>query len=253
MLGKQLMIFSLMTVSLLAHSQIGYRHLKPDISWEEHGFHNANLIDITVDDSLFDNTDYEYTHSLNLSLIVDQNSQWTEKLVREEFKKTLYIYAQCGIQIKSAKYISIKMPFQNYDFLAKYTGKGSTKLNTTRALQSISKLPSHIDKPIIFFAETLDQSLNVLAFREKTHTNNKTRDLINTAYVSTNLLKSFETDIININYSSMAHELGHLLDYIRHTKSGQINLMSNDIRFKSDVLTEDQCLLFKKSKLLTPL
>ncbi|MBT7608925.1 MAG: hypothetical protein HN576_04165 [Bacteriovoracaceae bacterium] len=201
--------------------------------WELNGFYNPYFKNIDLY-SASDNT--QYTHSVQVDLIMIRGSGWDEETIIERYRKAAEIYKQCGIKLTPARFISVTPP---------------------SGIVDIERSPRNVNQEnsVIKFASAVPKSKGMSTMFVRSFTNGSTgtsgpefaygesSPLYNKTWLTTDVIDDNYTGIRE-NYSPEAHELSHNLLNIGHM-DGEPNLLHGDYNSLNDVLTDEQCEIMK--------
>lgn len=203
--------------------------------WEAKGYFNTNISYLSVEDYYPEHSGV-YTHKLDLTLVNLRGSGFNKSLIEDRIKRVAKIYRQCGIKITEAKIVESDPPDGNLDI--SYKNKDDTKL--------ARKAPEK-RRPILFLVRSNIEGHSGYAWN-RSHNFGPPREDI--SVVTSNILSKSHTTSTNQEYSTIAHEIGHILCSCGHIDGDENNLMSNSYNNLSGDINKDQCDVFRESPLV---
>jgi hypothetical protein len=172
----------------------------------------------------------ELYYSLDLNLFLNTyNNRWTSEYIVFELKKTASILKKCGIKLTNIKlYTMNSVDIEN---------------SNTDSYGGISRI---IGKPTVFFIPNGDHKFVGAAYTEKYHKDQL--DLVNTAWIVEAAYIPDEN-----NYSTIAHELFHLLTNQGHNQENVRNILSSSTDYLGSDVDPAQCDAAQRSPLVNKL
>ena len=189
----------------------------------------------------------EFTHTLSLTFIMLRNSDWTEESVREQLTRIAVVYLQCGIKISGAELIIVDSPLAQKSVDVSWVGRDD------ELIAKATPRSSHKNVRVFLFRSEADSMKHDMkrkfAYAYYPKDNFGWDPLDNTVWISSIaddiLRKSYSSD-----YSSLAHEVTHILCKCGHIDSEEKNLMNKISYYLNGDLTPKQCEQIKRSKFL---
>ena len=216
--------------------------------WREAGYLHPAIS--FLDSYLYTTSDEEeYTHGLELDVVVLRGSGWDKDTIKTRVKHLAGIYKQCRLKFKNVKLVEIDPPGDGrLDFFPWY--KSSSQDNEEKQGSSTYRLARSYPDSGERFSITYIRSF----------TNGEAGSSGPIWYwgsESPMLFKEFislisdSVDYIKkrpLGYSIEAHEMGHALFEVTHV--GRDNIMALTSRKRTPKIREDHCEIARKHKLV---
>ena len=224
-------------------------------AWENAGFSNPEFMTVATK---ADDFSKKYTHELTMSLVmfrykseivetvdvVDMSqdeiktikmdlkiSGWTPEILKNSMRRVAEIYSQCGIKIDHVKLVVVDAPDQ--------------LVNVDSFEKMVSKIPV-TPRPTLFFTrERLENDAAGHAYTMDKE-NLFGSVTVNTAWiagiVNTAYHKNLHIEQKQEGYSTVAHELAHLLANSEHINSDDgMNLLGGSPEQQNSHIRREQC------------
>ncbi len=190
----------------------------------------------------------ELRASLPLTLVYLRGSNWSEKRVLRHVRSTAAAFAACGIGLAPVTLVAARAPDGRHDLdmTAQHAEAGVPR--DVHRLASL--LPRSADWPVVFFAGRLlgDRALARSYGRGEIATGGeKDYPYMSTAWIA---YKTHWIERQDEGYSSLAHELAHLLCACEHVAADEPHLLHTHRNRLSSHILPEHCEGMLKSELL---
>lgn len=186
------------------------------------------------------------TKSIDLILVVDENSLWKKENIQEHLDKTQRTLSLCDIQIRSIEFVNVDLPEKTIAQLqVENPYKGPAELKIAKEGMPIDIVTGFMLRTIksksIAFAMNMSSVIN----SERYSNMPSFRPLLNTFWISDNHITNRSTPNAEKSYSTLAHELVHIVGDLGHLENNmRPNLMGgNDNYSKNYYINPEQCRL----------
>lgn len=185
---------------------------------------------------------------LDLTLVWLRGTPWSEKRILSHVERTRAIYRPCGIGLGQIVLARVHAPEHDLDLADLVPGS-----ELPRTVVELSRrLPRSTPWPAVFFIGKLSGGAGpARAFRRGAVDPKLLHryPYMNTAWLS---FKSHWVARRTPEYSTLAHEVGHLLCECGHTNRREPHLMNGYRNFLGVQLESSDCEAFRKSPLVRP-
>ena len=186
---------------------------------------------------------------LSLSLIRLKGSSWTEARVLRQVERTERILGACGIGLGEVEVVAVQTPGRAHDL----TMAADAALPVPRdVLDLAARVPEQAPRPRVFFVGRLlgDDALARSYWRDEGSVEEaKRHPYIGTAWVA---FKTHWMERGDAGYSTLAHELAHLLCECGHEGGERRHLLHRYRNFLSGEILPQHCAAMRASPLLRP-
>ncbi|MBD66314.1 MAG: hypothetical protein CME62_13975 [Halobacteriovoraceae bacterium] len=181
---------------------------------------------------------------LDMVLVVDQNSKWSDQKVIEQINKTQKSLSHCGVQLKVLEIIKVDLPQKTLDQILvqnPYAGMPELKIIAEGKPENI--IVGFLNRKIKKYGSAFAVNITSVKRSEQVPSIPSSRPLLNTFWISDNNIEHTSTPNALPSYSTMAHEIAHIAGDLGHLQDNlKPNLMGgNDAVSKSDYLNPTQC------------
>lgn len=200
--------------------------------------------------------DVEMTHEMELNSVILRGSGWERERVIQHLNYASDVLAQCGIKVNNVNITEVAEPSGNVDFLASgdLPQGHPSALSRTERMDSFARRNPNRQRPVFVFVRDTGPNYNAYTtFADKYRYNNEIipDELYDEA---PRLNYSFVSQGVETNYpefSSVAHELAHMLCQCDHDDS-EPNLLSTNPSLgpKANYIPPSMCDIYKKSPLV---
>ncbi|MBI3550683.1 MAG: hypothetical protein HY078_16725 [Elusimicrobia bacterium] len=201
--------------------------------WANAGFGSPEVASLTLPPAA---SSARITHELPLTLVMFRNAGWTPETVRATVERTAEILSQCAIGIRRVTLVVADAPESSPDIDA--PGRG-------RDLRIGASIPPS-EKPVVFFVGKTHDGNAAWSFNRKyVELWRLDPRVLDTAWVSSEVLSASYRASRHPAYSPTAHELAHILGNRGHVE--EPNILS--AFSPNDRITEEQCGAFRAYEL----
>ena len=213
----------------------------PVATWEGAGFTNAEIKTIDIPTPTKPRA-VVYTHEFDLSVVMLRDAGWNELMVRNSLARTSEIYSQCGIRIGKVKLVTVSSPNEK---------RGLTF--SEEASSDVEMSIPDLKKPIIFLVSWISNTNHAAFAKNRTKLLNEKQ--YDTVWVSSYINSKDYKALRRKEYSTVAHELAHVLGNTGHVTKGHANILREGEvgGLAGDKITKEQCELFKKYPMMKKL
>lgn len=220
----------------VCHSPEQPQSLSEKSKWSDAGFKNTDIISISTPP--IREPSKKITHEFNPSLVMFRNTGWSLDLIQKHLQKVNEIYSQCGIRVGTSKFIMVDPPNNWLDV--------GPEINL-----SLVTMTPVINKPIVYFVRSSLEGHAAYAF---TGTGNTCNEIVcGTAWITDDINSPQRIGMYKANYSTVAHELAHILGDSDHVKDGSTNILADSFDKLDGTINPQQCEKFKNSNLVRKL
>jgi hypothetical protein len=181
---------------------------------------------------------------IDLILVVDDNSLWTKENMMSHIKRTQRTLKLCHIQIRNIEFINVDLPQKTITQLQvsdPYAGPPELKIANEGVPTEVVTgfMLRTINNKSIAFAMNISSVIR----SERFPTMPSFRPLLNTFWISDNHITNTSTPNAEKSYSTLAHELLHIIGDLGHLENNmRPNLMGGNDNFsKSYYINPEQC------------
>lgn len=208
--------------------------------WLARGFEKAEVRNINASDAGAD-------LMLPVSFIRLAGSNWTHERVMRHIRRTASIFAACGIGLGPIQVIEAKAPGGRHDL----DMAGDAELPVPRDVLEISAMipATALRPPVVFAGQLRNDEALARSFRRG---DTPPAEAKNHLYLDTSWV-AFKTHWIerkDDSYSTVAHELTHLLCECGHERTKQRNILNRYRNFLSGEILPETCARMRRSPLL---
>lgn len=167
------------------------------------------------------------THEFGATLVILENSGWTQPAIVQSLEQLAATYAQCGLRLGTAQLISARAP------------GGSPDISKARDTFLSQHTPVSALRPVVYFARASSDDPASYAYH-RGHASDASRDTVwMLAAANSPEYRKRHTR----TYSPLAHELLHVLTMEEHLPIGQEedNLLGFYSDLRSDQINARQC------------
>lgn len=203
--------------------------------WKKAGFGDVSFVN--------DDKTPKYPTSdpvLDISIVAIRGTNWSGPSMRGQLQQMVNIYKQCNIHFGNFEYVYVDPPRPSDIDIAH-----SSIHNGYDDRRIAEKIPSYIEKPIIFFVRKNHDGQTAWSYPEMVKPDAGSA-LINTIwltyYINTAAYQSTH------HYGTTAHEMTHLLmNMTRHLVGGTINILTNDTLIRNNHILASECKTMRKN------
>ena len=214
--------------------------------WSARGFEQVEIRTIEADE-MGTEAGRAIDLRLPLSLVRLAGSNWTHERVMRHVRRTAGIFAACGIGLGPVQVIEARAPNGRHD-LTMTTEAG---LPAPRDVMDLAAMvpPNALRPPVFFVGRLHEDEALARSYRrgELSALESKQYPYLDTAWVA---FKTHWIERKDEGYSTVAHELAHLLCECGHTETKQRNLLNRYRNFLSADILPETCEAMRGSPLL---
>lgn len=205
--------------------------------WQERGFEEVEVTNFITDD-FYNNSSTNFTHAMDLTMVTLRNAGWDKDIVQQTIQRVAEVYEQCGIKVRTAKYVEVNAPRNIVD--VSYRENDDTRL---------ARMTPPDNQPTLFFVRSNVEGNTAYAWNEASVGPPRSNTAIITSQVNTSGYKEIRTP----GYSPTAHELAHLFCNCSHRSDETPNILAGNAYLVNSNITQEQCATFKNSSLVKEL
>ena len=218
--------------------------------WETGGFRQVEAQRIGRTSLYPDGEPTGLTHELDLTAVVLRGSNWNANRAVGHLRRTAGIFGRCGVALGSVTLVEAESPAgkPHVDFTAPVPGT-----DLPQAVHDLAAaVPDGAAWPVVFFAGRLD-GIEDLA-RSFQRGDVPAADLPRYPYMNTAWMayKAHWIERREEEYSTLAHEVGHLLCECGHTRGSERHLLHEFRNFLGANVLPEHCVAFLESPLVRP-
>jgi hypothetical protein len=216
-------------------------------AWPEAGFERAETR-IARSTEVYPDGLPPYEYRLNLSLVFVEGTSWNQARVLRHVRKTARILGACGIALDRVRLVKARVPKELRRIDVSDPVPGS---DIPRKVQQLSAMmPRTADWPVLFFIGRIDgeDELARSYQRGDVPLDQLTQyPYMNTAWIA---YKTHWVERAEDGYSTVAHELAHLLCECGHEGGTERHLLHKFRNFLGAEVLPQHCQQFLRSPLL---
>jgi len=190
------------------------------------------------------------SHELDLTAVILRGSNWNRNRVEDHLERTRRIFAACGVELDDVAIVETDGPGGRHDL------DFATPVPGSQIPQDVydfaSALPPETAWPVVVFAGRLE-GIDDLArsFQRGPVPDDELfrYPYMNTAWIA---YKTHWIERREDEYSSVAHELGHLLCECGHKGGERRHLLHEFRNFLGAEVLPEHCAAFRRSPLVRP-
>ncbi|MEX2303255.1 MAG: hypothetical protein WD733_20095 [Bryobacterales bacterium] len=217
-------------------------------AWPDAGFERAETR-LARSTEIYPDGAPAYDYRLNLSLVFVEGTSWNQARVLRHVRKTANILGACGIALDRVRLVKARVPNELRRIDVSEPVLGS---DIPRKVQRLSAMmPRTADWPVLFFIARIDgeDELARSYQRGDVPLDQLSRyPYMNTAWIA---YKTHWIERAEDGYSTVAHELAHLLCECGHEGGSQRHLLHKFRNFLGAEVLPQHCQQFLRSPLLS--
>jgi len=217
--------------------------------WLDAGFEKAEVRRVPAAE-LAAPTGEKIEYTLPVSFIRLAGSNWTHARVMRHVSRTVRIFAACGIGLGPVEIIEAQAPDGRHDLDMEIPSGQPAPEDVVKF--SAMAPASALRPPVYFVGRLLNDEALARSFRRG---DVSVQEATGFAYLDTSWV-AFKTHWMerkDDEYSTVAHELAHLLCECGHERSREPHLLNRYRNFLSSHIQPETCERMRKSPLLEPL
>ena len=233
-------IAALLTTAALAFAQ----SYSP---WPEADFGNARVRSVASPE-IYPEGVPEHSSVLSLTLVLLDKTNWTEDRAIRQLRKTAAIFAPCGIALDDVQLMRGAGPDgrHNIDMTALYPGADMP----ADVVDFSARVPAEAPWPRIFLVgRLLGDTAVARSYQQGAVADEDAHEFpyMNTAWIA---FRAHWEELAEEEYSSLAHELAHVLCRCGHTGGERRHLLHEKRNFLGAAVLEEDCRKMQLSPLL---
>ena len=182
---------------------------------------------------------------LDLTLVRLDGSPWSEKRILGHLQRTAETFAPCGIGLGSLLLARVRAPGGRHDFDLSPASPAPAQV-----VKLASLLPAAAPRPVVFFAGRLFEAAGFAQSFQRGDVGPaeaRRYPYMNTAWIA---YRAHWMERSDPRYSTLAHELAHLLCRCGHRSSPERHLLNSHRNRLSSEIEAGDCETFRRSDLL---
>ncbi len=219
--------------------------------WTGSGFEHARVREVS-ESEIYPDGRPDYDLGLSLTLVELDGTNWTEARVLSHVRRTAAIFGTCGIALDDVTYAKARAPGGEHDI--DFTRLHRNAPLPEQVVEMSELVPHEAPWPVVFFVgRLLGDDAYARSYRRGEV---PVEELPSYPYMNTVWI-SFRTHWMERKekaYSTLAHELGHVLCECGHKPDREHYHLLNEYRnFLGPEVLPEHCAMFRASPLVRPL